>query len=127
LTYRLVADYRTLLHAQHRRLEIAAARVRHFDFRRALLANRERLQAETDTLVRAFRAYLATHRSRIERFTAEINALSPVRILERGYALVFDADGALLKDATALAPGQKVSARLARGSFTAEVKKTDPR
>jgi exodeoxyribonuclease VII large subunit len=126
LTYRLVADYRTLLHAQHRRLEIAAARVRHFDFRRSLAATRSQLESGTETLVRAFRACLAGHRSRLDRFTAEINALSPVRILERGYALVFDSADALVKDASQLAPGAKISAKLAHGSFTAEVKDTRP-
>jgi len=123
LTYRLVADYRTLLHEQHRRLEIAAARVRHFDFRRGLAVTRGRLESGMETLARAFRAYLVGHRSRLGRFTAEINALSPVRILERGYALVFNSAGALVKDAAQLAPGQEISARLAHGSFTAEVKK----
>ena len=122
LTYRLLADYRTLLHEHHRRLEIAAARVRHFDFRRSLAVARGRLDSGTETLVRAFRAYLTGHRSRLDRFMAEINALSPVRILERGYALVFDAAGALVKDATQLAPGQEISARIARGAFTAKVK-----
>ncbi len=125
LTYRLVADYRTLLHEQHRRLEIAAARVRHFDFRRSLAATRARLESGTETLVRAFRAYLAGHRSRLDRYTAEINALSPVRILERGYALVFDSTGTLVKDAAQLAPGQEISARVAHSSFTAEVKKIE--
>jgi exodeoxyribonuclease VII large subunit len=126
LTFRLVADYRTLLHEQRRRLEIVSARVRHFDFRRSLAVNRGRLDSARETVVRAFRACLAGHRSRVERFTAEINALSPVRILERGYALVFDSSGALLKDAAQLAPGQEISARLARGSFTAEVKGAKP-
>jgi len=126
LTFRLVADYRTRLHEQRRRLEIVAARVRHFDFRRSLAANRGRLDSATETVVRAFRTYLAGNRSRVERFTAEINALSPVRILERGYALVFDSSGALLKDAAQLAPGEEISARLARGSFTAEVKDAKP-
>ena len=126
LTFRLVADYRTLLHEQRRRLEIVAARVRHFDFRRSLVVNRGRLDSATETVVRAFRTYLAGHRSRVERFTAEINALSPVRILERGYALVFDSAGALLKDAAQLAPGDEISARLAHGIFTAEVKDTKP-
>jgi exodeoxyribonuclease VII large subunit len=125
LTFRLVADYRTLLHAQHRRLEVAAARVRHFDFRRSLAMTRSRLESGTGTLVRAFRAYLAAHRSRLDRLTAEINALSPVSILERGYALVFDTTGALVKDSSQLTPGTEISARLAHGSFTAEVKDTN--
>jgi exodeoxyribonuclease VII large subunit len=56
---------------------------------------------------------------------AKLGALSPLNILDRGYALVFDASGTLVTDATKLQPGQEISARVARGSFTAEVKKTE--
>jgi exodeoxyribonuclease VII large subunit len=49
-------------------------------------------------------------------------ALSPNNILERGYALVFDAAGNLVKDASQLHPGDEISARVARGSFTANAK-----
>ena len=45
----------------------------------------------------------------------------PLNILERGYALVFDSTGALVKDAALLAPGAEVIARVAQGSFTAEL------
>jgi exodeoxyribonuclease VII large subunit len=62
----------------------------------------------------------------MERLTAQLGALSPVKILERGYALVFDAKGALVKDVSKLVPGSEISAQLARGRFTAEVKKTIP-
>jgi exodeoxyribonuclease VII large subunit len=51
-----------------------------------------------------------------------LEALSPVKILERGYALVFDASGTLIKDAAQVSPGTEVTARVARGTFTAEVK-----
>ena len=124
LAHRLAANYRTLLHDYHRRLDVAAARVRHFDFRRSLAATRGQLDSSTETLVRAFRTHLAGHRSRLERLTAQHNALSPVKILERGYALVFDAKGALVKNAAALEPGQQISATVAHGSFTAEIKDT---
>jgi exodeoxyribonuclease VII large subunit len=122
LAHRLAANYRTLLHDYHRRLDVAAARVRHFDFRRSLAVNRGKLDSGTEALASAFRARLAAHRSRLERLTAQLNALSPVKILERGYALVFDSSGALIKDAAQLAPGEQISARVARGSFSAVVK-----
>lgn len=124
LAHRLAANYRTLLHDYHRRLDVAAARVRHFDFWRSLAVNRGKLDSGTDALARAFRAHVAGHRSKLERLTAQLNALSPVKILERGYALVFDANGVLVKDAAQLASGAEISARVARGSFTAEVKST---
>lgn len=125
LTYRLASNYRTLLHDYHRRLDLAASRVRHYDFRRSLAVVRGELEARTESVVHAFQSQLAARRSRMERLAAQLDALSPVKILERGYALVFDADGALVKDATKLAKGTQISARVARGSFTAEVKSTE--
>jgi exodeoxyribonuclease VII large subunit len=124
LSYRLAGNYRTLLHDYHRRLDIAASRVRHFDFRRSLAVVRSQLDAGTDAVIHAFRSYLAGRRSRAERLTAQLDALSPVRILDRGYALVFDASGALVKDVSQLTAGSEISAQVARGSFTAEVKDT---
>jgi exodeoxyribonuclease VII large subunit len=126
LSYRLAANYRTLLHDYHRRLDIAASRVRHFDFRQSLAVVRSQLNGGTDAVAHAFQSYLAARRARTERLTAQLEALSPVRILERGYALVFDASGALVKDASKLAVGSEISAQVARGRFTAEVKKRIP-
>ena len=124
LAYRLAATYRTLLHDYHRRLDLAASRVRHFDFRRSLAVVRGELDARTEAVVHVFQSQLAARRSQVERLTAQLDALSPVKILDRGYALVFDSTGALVKDATKLDSGARISARVARGSFTAEVKKT---
>jgi exodeoxyribonuclease VII large subunit len=122
LAYRLAANYRTVLHDYHRRLDIAASRVKHFDFRRELAMVRSELDAGTDAVVSAFRAQLALRRAYAERLTAQLEALSPVKILERGYALVFDANGALIKDPAQVSPGSEITARVAHGSFTAEVK-----
>ena len=74
----------------------------------------------------AMRATVLQQRSRLEQLSAQIVALSPLAILERGYALVFDAAGKLLKDAAQVRPGDDISARLARGTLTAAVKKTTP-
>ena len=58
--------------------------------------------------------------------TPKLETLSPVAILNRGYALVFDASGKLIKDATHLKPGDDVSARLARGTVGARVNSVEP-
>jgi exodeoxyribonuclease VII large subunit len=98
--------------------------VQYFDFRRSLAIVRGKLDAGTEAVTNAFRTQLATRRAQTERLAAQLDALSPMKILERGYALVFDASGALVKDAAQLAPGAEISARVARGGFTAEVKST---
>ena len=124
LIYRMGAAHQRLLHDYRRRLEIAAARVRHFDFRRSLAATRAKLESGSDALARTMRALLAQHRARLNQSAATLEALSPVKILDRGYALVFDSTGALVKDASRLSPGDEVSAQLSQGTFTARVKKT---
>jgi exodeoxyribonuclease VII large subunit len=46
-----------------------------------------------------------------------------LKVLDRGYALVFDANGILLKDPAQVADGDAITARLARGTLPAIVKK----
>ena len=48
-------------------------------------------------------------------------ALSPKAILSRGYALVFDASGNLVREAAQVKPGAAVRAQLGRGELTATV------
>ena len=124
LIFRLAADYQSLLREYHRRLDVAAARIIHFDFRRSLVIGRNQLAAGAGALLSAFRARIAERRSMLEQMAGKLEALSPVKILDRGYALVFDASGALVKDVAQLGPGQEITARVSRGSFLAEVKKT---
>jgi exodeoxyribonuclease VII large subunit len=123
LAYRIGACHQRLLQEYRQRLEIAAARVRYFDFRRSLAMTRTRLEAGMDALARAMRSLLTAYQAQINQAAAMLDALSPIKILERGYALVFDSAGNLLKDASRLSPGDEISAQLAKGTFTADVKR----
>jgi exodeoxyribonuclease VII large subunit len=104
-----------------RRCEKVSAAVRHYDARRRLAAVRQQLDAQISTLAAATHTRLLESRGILERRTASLEALSPVAILNRGYALVFDAEGRLLKDASTVKAGDEVSARLARGRIRAQV------
>jgi exodeoxyribonuclease VII large subunit len=54
------------------------------------------------------------------RMAAQLAALSPLAVLDRGYAMVRK-DGAVVRDARALAPGDVVEATLARGDAVLRV------
>ena len=110
-----------LLERRHRRWEIASATIRHYDARQRLSAIRQRLDSQTASLASATHARLLAGRATLDRRTAALEALSPIAILNRGYALVFDANGQLVKDAERLKPGDDISARLARGQVRARV------
>jgi exodeoxyribonuclease VII large subunit len=55
----------------------------------------------------------------------QLEERSPLRALERGYAIATDAAGHLLRDSTQVALGDAVNLRLHRGRLTTEVKKKE--
>lgn len=122
LVYRLATAQRGLLARQRRRLDIASAGVRHHDLRRVLAGVRRDLQAQLSALVASGRAQLLRHRSRLEQMQARLQGLSPLNILDRGYALVFDAEGKLVKDAAQVQSGEQIRARLAKGEISATIR-----
>jgi exodeoxyribonuclease VII large subunit len=85
---------------------------------------RQQLEAQLANLAAATRRQLLESRGILERRTASLEALSPIAILNRGYALVFDANGGLVKDASLVRVGDEISARLARGRLNARVTST---
>jgi exodeoxyribonuclease VII large subunit len=121
---RLAHAQRDRLEAQRRRFESLAAAVRHYDLRLVLGGVRKELIARVAAMAAAARDLLLRRRSRLERLTSQLEALSPVAILERGYALVFDASGNLVKDAKRVKAGDEITARVARGEIAATVKKS---
>jgi exodeoxyribonuclease VII large subunit len=99
--------------------------VRHYDARHRLAAIRQRLEAQVTNLAAATNKRVLRGRSTLDRQTASLEALSPIAILNRGYALVFDAKGKLVKDAAHLKSGDELSARLAQGEVRARVTSTE--
>jgi exodeoxyribonuclease VII large subunit len=122
LVHRLEQAERLVIENQRRRFEAFAAAVRHYDVRRVLASMRKDLDAQSAALFSVFRNLLLEHKVRLERMETALQALSPLAILERGYALVFDASGQLLKDAEKVKAGDEISARLAKGTIEATVK-----
>jgi exodeoxyribonuclease VII large subunit len=123
LVNRLARGQRDIFEKQRRRFETLAAAVRHYDVRRVLGGMKKDLAARTAAIVSAARNLLLERKVRVERMDTALQALSPLAILERGYALVFDASGKLLKDAAKVKPGDEISARLAKGTVEARVNK----
>ncbi len=52
---------------------------------------------------------------------ASLDALSPLAVLQRGYAIAQRPDGGLLRDTASLSIGDSVQVRLAKGKMIAEV------
>jgi len=97
---------------------------------RRLVHPRERLRTSRQLLLQlAARLASATARrvdyfsSRVERFRASLDSLNPGAVLERGYSLTRNAQGAVVRDASRVAEGERLTTTLARGWIESEVRK----
>ena len=111
-----VADLREV----SRQLDDLAARLAGGLGSRTRLAD-ERLARTADRLHGAMESVLRRERHRAERLGAQLDALSPLRILDRGYAVPVGPDGHVLKRRAEFAPGTPFRLRVADGDVAARV------
>ncbi len=64
-------------------------------------------------------------RERLALAAASLDALSPLGVLQRGYAIAQDASGKLVRDAAVVRAGDEVSVRLAKGKLNTRVLTTE--
>jgi exodeoxyribonuclease VII large subunit len=120
--YRLRERMRAALDARERTRRGLEIRLERFDARPRLALGRRRMERADRRAIEIVRLQLARRRSRFEQLAAHLSQLSPLRILERGYAIVSGEQG-ILKDAAAAPPGTAVHVRLAKGELDAVVEK----
>ncbi len=108
------------------RLDAVSARLATHDPTLRLTLARRRLEGATQSLRRLGPVVVKTRAARLAHAAGRLEALSPLAVLSRGYAIVYSADGGLLRDAGETRTGQKIRARLAAGTLEAEVTSTRP-
>jgi exodeoxyribonuclease VII large subunit len=89
----------------------------------------EQLARNTDELHRrlgaAWTRNAERRRLRLAELARALNAVSPLDVLKRGYAILFDESGRVLRSATAARAGERVRARLADGELPLTVDRPD--
>ena len=79
------------------------------------------LDYEGRRLSHALARSLAGERERFARLAASLDALSPLKVLGRGYAIPKREDGTVLRSARAARPGDRLVLRLCDGEISCEV------
>ncbi len=115
-------DLRVRTGEMRRQLETQTAQLTSATLRH-LVARRTELNRLVTSLGSAGPSLLLRRRSRWERLHSNLQALSPKAILDRGYALVFDENGLLVKQASQLKAGEQVRTQLRSGEFTSTVER----
>lgn len=79
------------------------------------------LDALSKRLSRAMRQALTRERTRLNGLSRELDAISPLGVLARGYAIAQDEQGRVLRRAANARPGQTLTLRLGEGALAVEV------
>ena len=124
LRFRL--DYANARLQRHTAARIAAleVRLRRHDPTVRIGHISRRLQTAKSRLESVAVQITASRRTHLERATVRLNALSPLAVLNRGYAIVYlegSQQETILSDAADATPNQTIRARLAKGSVRAVI------
>ena len=88
----------------------------------------QRAQRDTEARQQRMRTVgeglLRPHQATMARMAASLEALSPLKVLSRGYAITRDSGGHVVTDAANVSVGDNVSVRLEKGSLEATVTAT---
>jgi exodeoxyribonuclease VII large subunit len=123
LVMRLTTSLTEHVRRERHRLEVARARFAAFDWRGWLERLHLRLDRQRNDLIRFIEAALVRLRRHLEAAQMALEERSPLRILERGYAICYDAAGNVVRAAAGVALGEEITVQLARGRLGAEVKR----
>ncbi len=118
---RLRTAFRTTLAARERKRRDLEARLRYFDLRPRLRRDRELLNTASHRLESVMRLQLNRRRQRYETLTVKLGQLDPRMVLSRGYAIVMNQEGAIVRQAAAAPLGTEVTILLAKDALTARV------
>ena len=90
-----------------------------------LQERRLRLDKLTGDFRRVGTRLLQARRQGLIRLSASLDAMSPLKVLARGYSMTADADGRLISSVTEVSPGQSLTILVSDGRIRADVERTE--
>jgi exodeoxyribonuclease VII large subunit len=88
---------------------------------RSFAGRRHHIESLEGRLYRAAQVQMTARRSVHVNLHGQLQSLSPLAVLQRGYALVRDEQGSVVRSVSQIASGQTVTTLLGDGSFSASV------
>jgi exodeoxyribonuclease VII large subunit len=126
LSHTLARTMRAGVASRDRRLQQIERRLATFDAGRRLGNLRTRLLGSDGRLETAIRRRQHRAQSQLGEVSARLDALSPLAVLARGYAVAWNADETrVLRDASTVSAGETIHVKLSQGTLEAKVTKTE--
>jgi len=121
LDYRMRGRVQAAAALRGKRLDELTARLRSLDLRLRIARARRRLETADTAAAQLIHLRLTRAHGRLNPLIAHLTQLSPLKILERGYAIVTNQDGVIVKQPGDAPAESKVDIRLAQGKIAARV------
>ena len=121
LQARLAQALREIVAERRQSLALGAQRLLSVDWKGSVERRRLQLQQQQRELVTRMNLATLNLRKQLESLTAQLQQLSPQAVLERGYAIAFDATGQVIKSSAPVAVGDGIEVQLAQGRLEAGV------
>jgi exodeoxyribonuclease VII large subunit len=126
LCFRMEAAWRGSFQRKSQRLQALASAIQRNNAAQRIQLMRERLENLSSRLTRAQLLANQKRGQNLLSLERHLASLSPLAVLSRGYALVYDQSGVLVKNAAEVSEGEMLSTRLASGSLESRVTRTMP-
>src|SRR6185369_2673453 len=123
--YRLHTAMNSSLQDAHRRTSAAAHRLSPIQLRSVIAAARTRFDSLINLRDKAINGSVEARRQQLGVAAAALDAMSPLRVLERGYAIAQDRTGDVVREAKTMTPGDEVLVRLWKGALNCRVEDTE--
>ena len=121
LEYALRDRMRAVIETRRRQLVKDTARLQSLDLRLRFAQARTRLEAAEAKARQSIRLRITKAHGRLDPLTAHLTQLSPLKILDRGYAIVTNGEGEIVKVPGQAPVGSGLDVRLAQGRLAARV------
>ncbi len=119
--FRMRERLRHVVELRQRRRRNLEEKLRYYDLRPRLQRDRNRWVKSRSAGIESMKLQLTRNSRRVEMLAAKLSQLSPLRILDRGYAIVTAESGEIVKAARSAPAGSKIRVRLAAGGLQAHV------
>jgi exodeoxyribonuclease VII large subunit len=124
LEFAMRRTLRTAMEAHAKRLLEANRRLQANDLRLRVARGKHSGQTLHERMLRGMKDRLWQARRRFESADLRLRQLSPLAVLNRGYAIVQNPQGQVLRSSSETGPGEDLSVRLSRGKLNVTVVRT---
>jgi exodeoxyribonuclease VII large subunit len=119
--FRMEASVSGLIRIRQREVAELAADVLHHEPRQRLARVREQLGVSQTRIERSMERITRRASAKVDGLDARLRSLSPLAVLERGYALVLSDEGTVIRSTAQVVTGDRVRTRLSDGEFGSTV------